>query len=103
MGTYAERPKTLAAGESGGDCGGCGERGPSTHGQDAGPGEAIQRTPVDVCTINHQRGARSVVLARTPEDSERQELYAITGLERTLGVLYWVGGDGSTRELYYNS
>ena len=47
--------------------------------------KAVQSAPISAGAGNCERGARSVVLACTPEDSERQELYTITGIDRTQG------------------
>ena len=44
-----------------------------------------QRPPFSEGADNCELGARSVVLACTPVDSERQELHTITGIDRTQG------------------
>ena len=80
--------KTAEAGwqlARGGDSGGWGEQEPLAHHYNVGSGKAVQRARISGGDDNCKRGARSAVLASTPEDSERQELYTITGIDRTQG------------------
>ena len=60
---------------------GRGEQASPTHHQDAGLGEAIQRTHVQGCTDNRQRRVGMLVLARAPEDKEHEELLTSNGSE----------------------
>ena len=53
----------------------------------------------NVHSLNYQPSARSVVLARTPENSERQELHGDTGIERIPERCIGMGG----RQLRWNS
>ena len=53
--------------------------------------KAIQSAAISGGAGNCERGARSVVLACTPEDSERQELWTITGIDKTWGLYYIIG------------
>lgn len=70
---------------SGGGSEGRGEQETTTHNQNAGPGKAIQRTSVQGHTNHRAEWARMVVLARTPEGEEYQELHTIVGLRSALG------------------
>ena len=58
----------------------CGEQDPAAYDQDSGPGETVQRAPAQGNAENRRRPARSVVLARTRADEEREALRIILGV-----------------------
>ena len=70
----------MAAAEGGGVVGRCGEQESTAYNQDAGPGEATQRTPVQGNTDNRPRTGTSLVLACTRADQEREVLCTIVGV-----------------------
>ena len=67
----------MTAGKGGGVGGRRGEQEPAAYDQDAGPGETVQRAPVQGNADNHRRPERSLVLTRTRANEEREALRTI--------------------------